>query len=342
MTNRRIFTALVALCFFYIASPLIFPIVMGAAIAVLFYPWLEVLEKRKLSTQMGSGLLTLGITVLFILPTSLLIFFTVKVALQQLQAFKATQLSGAGAPLFDTVLGSSKMQGLMTWISDYLPITVDEVSATFREWAGSIGSKITEFLGGALSHLPGLTMALIVMVVSIYFCLVDGRKLLFFIRHHSIFSLHQTDRLIQKLGGICRSVLLASVVAGVAQSLAEVGACILTGTPNGVLMGLCVFIASFIPIVGAAPVTFGLGLQQIFEPGRQTQGVILLVVALLITGIDNTVRPLFLRGSANLHPLLAFVAAFGGLQTLGFLGVFLGPILAALFVATIEVMSDAD
>jgi predicted PurR-regulated permease PerM len=86
----------------------------------------------------------------------------------------------------------------------------------------------------------------------------------------------------------------------------------------------------------------GLGIEQFFEPGRQTQGVILLICALVIMGIDNMVRPLFLRGSANLHPLLAFVAALGGLQMLGFLGIFLGPILAALFVATIQVVSEGN
>jgi predicted PurR-regulated permease PerM len=43
-----------------------------------------------------------------------------------------------------------------------------------------------------------------------------------------------------------------------------------------------------------------------------------------------------LRGTVHLHPLVAFIAAFGGIQTLGFLGVFLGPILAAVFVAALD------
>jgi predicted PurR-regulated permease PerM len=342
MTNRRIFTTLVTLAFFYIASPLLFPIVMGAVIAVLFYPLLVRLEEKRISTSVASGLLTFAITVIFILPTSFLVFFTVKAALQQLQALKASQVHGEGTAFFDSVLDSSRVQGFMKWVTDYLPLTVEELNSTFREWAGSVGTKITDFLGGVISYLPGLTMALIVMVVSIYFWLVDGRKLLYFVRRHSIFSVQQTEKLIRTLEGICRSVILASLLAGGAQALVEVTACALTGTPNAVLVGLCVFIASFIPIVGASPVTLGVGLEQLFEPGRQTQGIILIVCGFVIMGIDNMVRPLFLRGSANLHPLLAFVAALGGLQMLGFLGVFLGPILAALFVATIQVVSEVD
>jgi predicted PurR-regulated permease PerM len=49
-----------------------------------------------------------------------------------------------------------------------------------------------------------------------------------------------------------------------------------------------------------------------------------------------------LRGSTNLHPLVAFVAAFGGLQTFGFPGVFLGPIIAGLFITTVKVLLTDD
>ncbi len=342
MTNRRIFTVLVSLAFFYIASPLLFPIVMGAVVAVLFYPLLVRLEKRKVSTSVASALLTFGITVIFILPTSFLVFFTVKAALQQIQALKASQSLAESVPIFDTLLESPRVHAFMKWVTDYLPLTVEEVGSTFRDWAGGIRSKITEFLGGVIAYLPGMTLALIVMVVSIYFWLVDGRRLLYFVRRHSIFTPQQTERLIHALGSICRSVILAALLAGFAQALVELAVCVVTGTPNAVLIGLCVFIASFLPLVGASPLTLGIGIEQLLEPGRQTQGIVLIVAAIIIMGIDNMVRPLFLRGSANLHPLLAFVAALGGLQMLGFLGVFLGPILAALFVATVQVVTEVD
>jgi predicted PurR-regulated permease PerM len=67
-------------------------------------------------------------------------------------------------------------------------------------------------------------------------------------------------------------------------------------------------------------------------------GIILLVFALLTTVVDNFVRPAVIRGSANLHPLIAFVAAFGGLTLLGFPGIFLGPILAGLAVEVLGIL----
>ena len=85
--------------------------------------------------------------------------------------------------------------------------------------------------------------------------------------------------------------------------------------------------------------TFGVGLYQ-FLMGNTTSGVILLVTAVAVSVVDNVVRPVFLKGAANLHPLLAFVAAFGGLQTIGFIGVFIGPIIAGVFVVTLQILAS--
>ena len=92
--------------------------------------------------------------------------------------------------------------------------------------------------------------------------------------------------------------------------------------------------------MGSAPLTLGIAIIQ-FLQGHTAVGCILGAAALVVATMDNFIRPWFLKGSSNLHPLLAFVAAFGGLQTMGFVGVFLGPIVAALLLATIQVFLES-
>ena len=82
--------------------------------------------------------------------------------------------------------------------------------------------------------------------------------------------------------------------------------------------------------------TLGVAAQQLIT-GHSVKGIVLLVAALVVIGLDNVIRPWFLRGSANLHPLLAFIATLGGLQMLGFVGVFIGPIIAALFLLVLDI-----
>ena len=334
--GKIIFVALICVAFCYVASPLILPVAMGATLAVLFYPWVQKLERRGVTPSVGSALMTAAITLLIILPTSLLIFFAAKTAYSELRVLGKTQTSSLN--ITDNILENQIVHKIVVWITERFPIQMSDLSEAGQEFAISLGKRLTEIFGEVLAQLPGIGLSLAVVVVSVYFFLLDGKKLVFFVRRNSFFDPEQTDEMIGALEDVCKSVVLAALVSGGLQALLEILACILTGTSSVALIGLLVFISSFLPVVGTAPVTFGVAVQQLIL-GRQTAGIFLLVMAGVIVLSDNLVRPAFLKGSANLHPLLAFVAAFGGLQTMGFIGVFIGPILANLFVVTVQIVS---
>jgi predicted PurR-regulated permease PerM len=337
--GQKFFASLVVLAFLYISSPLILPIAMGGVLAVLLYPVLKKMEEKKLSRALSSAILTAGITLVLILPTSLLISYVARSGFEQLQGWKRAPSSGAG--LMSTFMDHPRVHSWIVKLTDFIPVNSTDLGDGLQSLALGVGTWLTELLGGVVTHLPSTVMALAIVVVSVYFFLMDGKKLIRFIRKHSVFSAIHTEQLLKTTGEVCRSVILAALVSGGVQAVVELLACVVTGTGNLILIGLGVFLASFVPVIGAVPITFFIAIQQ-FAYGNQTAAVVLLISAVLLIGIDNTVRPLFLKGSADLHPLLAFVAVFGGLQTLGFLGVFLGPVLAALFMVTIKVLTTDD
>jgi predicted PurR-regulated permease PerM len=337
--GRKIFAFLVTAAFVYVIFPLIFPLALGGVFAVLFLPWVEWLEKRKFKTGSASGLVTLGVTLLILLPTAILIYQGVKSGIEQLQMLRQTP--SPDLDWVDTVIRSPHIRQILEWAASIFPIGLDDINSTIYDFLHSLSANAADWLGLLLSHLPKMAMALAVTVVSLYFFLVDGRKLVLFIRRHSVFSVPQTDQLLSNLNDVCRSVVLASVVSGLCQATFESAMVFVTGTPNVLLIGILVFITSFVPLVGTAPVTFGIAIQQLVL-GRTAAGVALLVSAMFVTTMDNFIRPWFLRGRANLHPLLAFAAAIGGLQMLGFSGIFLGPIIAALMVTTIQVFTQTE
>ena len=66
-----------------------------------------------------------------------------------------------------------------------------------------------------------------------------------------------------------------------------------------------------------------------------------MVVCGLMTGlVDNFVRPLILQGRSKMHPLVSLVAIFGGIEMFGILGIFLGPILAAVLIALLQIWPE--
>ncbi len=72
--------------------------------------------------------------------------------------------------------------------------------------------------------------------------------------------------------------------------------------------------------------------------GNIWQGVLVLAgCTLVITNIDNVLRPILVPKEAYLHPALVVLSAFGGLYLFGFLGVIYGPVIMIFLVTTIEI-----
>ncbi len=338
--ERKVFAFLLLGGALLLLSPLLLPVAMGAVLAVLLLPWLKRLEKRRLSTGASAALLSVGTLLVLVIPAILLVILGARMGLEQLQVLKSLPHAapGTGPGPFEKLLEVPFFKPLVELITSYFPVESQEIARTLGEVAQGVGVKMAAVLGEFLTQLPSYALGMVVMIVATYFFLVDGRRLARFIREHSFYTAAQTEMLSKAFVGSCRSVILASVASGFAQSLLFSLACLVVGRSNVPLIGFAIFFASFVPLVGSAPVTFGVALHQLLGVGKPT-GIALLVVAAVVAVVDNLVRPAVMRGASNLHPLLGFVAVFGGLQLMGFAGVFLGPILMAVAVTMIEVLT---
>ncbi|MDR3608307.1 MAG: AI-2E family transporter [Oligoflexia bacterium] len=335
---RWIFFVLLAGAFFYVVYPLILPVLMGGVLAVLFIPLAARMERRGIKAPLASFLITFGITLIVLIPTAVLVYQGAKSGVQEFQHWKDSPQRPVG-DWTSALLESPTVHSLMLKVTAWFPIGIQDLTETLQDTVRSVGIRAAELLGALLASLPKMAFDLIIVVVSLYFFLVDAHRLGNWVRRKSIFPSVQTERLLQVLAGVCRSVVLAAVISGLAQAVFYGFFMLVTGAPNAILVISLIFFASFIPVIGAVPATFGMALGQLLS-GHTVSGAVLLAAAVLTAMLDNLVRPWFLKGTANLHPLLAFIAAFGGLQVLGFVGVFLGPIIASLFLVLVDVVSD--
>ncbi len=356
MLGRRTIILLISGSFLYLALPFVLPVFMGAILAILSWPGVAALSRRKWSVRTASLVMTLLVTLIFLIPISISTVLGSKAALQQFGGLKKTLIQESSSAamsrgedldpsvahdLVSRFLQVPAVDRVTNLIGYWFPVGVEEIGAVLKDAAGGAAAKIGDWIGRFVGQLPGAVLALTIAIVSMFFLLADGRDLVRFIRLHSPFDAIHTERIFEAFVGLCRSVILASVISGLIQSVVTVVACLVLGIGNATLLGFFVFVASFIPVLGSSPVTFSLVLHQFLIEGR-TAGLIMLVIAFLIGILDNLIRPLIMRGGANLHPLLAFVSALGGIQAFGFPGLFLGPVLAGLFVLVGELFLEEE
>ncbi len=104
----------------------------------------------------------------------------------------------------------------------------------------------------------------------------------------------------------------------------------MAGVGSVFLLTVLSMLLALVPFVGSAIVWAPVCLWLYAVQGRPVAAVILLVYCVAIVSlIDNVVKPAVLHGRSNLHPLLALLSVLGGVQALGPIGIFVGPMVVA-------------
>jgi len=112
------------------------------------------------------------------------------------------------------------------------------------------------------------------------------------------------------------------------------------GLPYTAFLGVVAGFLSLIPFVGAAGVWIPCTIY-LAASGDLVRAIILLVYgSLVISMVDNVLRPLLIGGQTRLPTLFLFFGILGGVQTYGVLGIFLGPVLLAIVLAFIRIYQE--
>lgn len=185
-------------------------------------------------------------------------------------------------------------------------------------------------LGDTLLHLALFFMML-------FFLLRDGPILGTEIRGVSPFSRAQEEDMIRHLSATVRAGMLALVLVPVAEALSAVIGFAIFGLPAPVLWGAMVGFAGLIPIMGTPLAWVPAGLY-LLATGPAWRGVGLLLYGVGVIGmVGHVVKPLILRGGAQIHPLLGFLAILGGMFAFGPAGLIVGPVILSLTMSAVRI-----
>lgn len=111
----------------------------------------------------------------------------------------------------------------------------------------------------------------------------------------------------------------------------------ISGIPSPVFWGTVAAFASILPLVGGAMVWLPATLA-LLALGDTNHAIFLgLWGALLVSNIDNVIRPLIFKKLSDIHPLTTLVGAFAGLRYFGLLGVLVGPLAITYFFELLRI-----
>ncbi len=314
---------------FQIVRPFLSEIAWAIVLAICLAPVQERLAKR-LGPMRSAALITLMVVFLLVLPTLLAIGMLVSQG-PQVVDYVETQLRNRGGPM-----------GLFTlaweWLHTRLPMlpseeeVVQKLSSSLGAVASEAASRAGSIVKGAVSFVFGLVITLGIL----FFLLKDAPEMTRAARRLLPFGREQNDRLLSLTRDIVSASVTSMLVIAVIQGVVGGLTFLFLGIDGAALWGGLIAVLSTLPAVGAALVWAPAAIWLAVS-GSLVKGVILALVGLLVLGnVDNVVRPLLLSGSARMSTLVLIISLLGGVSAFGFIGIVLGPVVAAVLTALVE------
>jgi predicted PurR-regulated permease PerM len=192
----------------------------------------------------------------------------------------------------------------------------------------------------AQSFLAGLANVLLdfgIFLLMLFFLLRDGAEIREAVRGISPLTRGQELEIVDHLTRTVKGILQSLVLVPLAQGVVALVGFLAFGVPAPLLWSLMVVFAALIPILGSPLAWVPAGLYLIYE-GSTAKGLgLLLYGAVLISGIDNLIKPLILKGAAQIHMLLAFLSILGGIFAFGPKGLIVGPVVLSLVLSAYRI-----
>jgi predicted PurR-regulated permease PerM len=313
----------------WIASPLWVGIALGTMMAFTAQPLFRRISTRIHSRPISAALITgiIGLASAAALTTT--IYVITNELFDVASSFQSKMARGSLAEL----IGEPNARLL-----EHLGFHRTELMEKIRKELGVAVEYATRAIGVILETTTGATLGLIIALMTMYYVLLEWAHIAVRLERLLPLDPRHTRALILEFRDVGRSSFVGTIATALVQGvLAGVGFGIV-GVPNAITFALLTAFASFIPLVGTAMI-WGPVAIYLVATDRVLAGVFILIWGLIVVMAlaDYVIRPRLVGKKGGGHPLLMLIALLGGIEVFGLAGLFVGPILMSLFLATLRI-----
>jgi len=319
---------------FWVFAPFVLVFSVAACVALLLAP-----VQKRLTAALGgrqsvaAAILVLVTTLLILVPVLVSLFLLVQQTSGFLDWVRTSPVLGPEALQRWWQELPQRYPGLRTWIV-WLQA---QVGAPLEGGLAQVAGGASGMLQGVLGRVTHAAFDLFLFLLMLFFLLRDGGRLRQELRPVSPFSPDQErlifDHLERTIQGALQAVIVVPVVQGI---LAGIGF-MMFGVPSPLVWGTAVILAATVPIVGS-PLGWLPAVGYLVLHGETGPALGLLIYCtLIVSGSDNVVKPMLLRGTAQIHPLLGFLSILGGLLAFGVFGFLIGPVVLSLVLSALRI-----
>jgi predicted PurR-regulated permease PerM len=318
--------AALAVACLLVLRPFISALLWAAILAFSTWPVFAFLRDRaRIRPSWSAAIMVLAMFLLVGLPIAL----AAPTRREEVEALSAAieRLLIEGLPGLGAWLASLPVVG--GWIQGWIGQSEFDLlglAGLLRPYAGTITQQTVSVL---LAVLSGLAELLLAILLAFFFYrdgpAMAGRLKAVMARLGGATGI----RMLRLAADVTRGVVWGLVGTAVAQGVLTAIGLSLAGVPQPVLLAVVAGVISILPV--GAPLVWVPASLWLLTQGQTGWGIFMaLYGGLVISSVDNFIRPWAIARGANLPLLLTLLGALGGVFAFGFLGLFLGPVVLAV------------
>ena len=313
-------------------------IIAGGIAAVIFVPLNEWLTKKTKRPQLSISITLIISFLTLIIP----LIITALISYNQVNQFITD---------IDTAIESNESfidgDGILLAINERLDnLTDGRVSIAeqdLQNWALdgalAVGDAVLDFLTGLVSSVPRMVTEAIIFLYVFIALLGNHRKLLAFLKKLNPLGDDVSDLFMSRAKSMTNAMVKGQFVVAIAQGVAGAFFLKLAGIDYFAFFAVLLSVLSVIPL-GGGILTIPIGIVMVLTGNVPGGLLILLSHFIVITNIDNVIRPRLVPDDVELHPALTMISVFAGLALFGFLGIVAGPVIFILALTTMQVYAQ--
>jgi len=311
--------------------PFISIIVLAAVVTGIFNPvYRFFLIKDKINPPFASFLTCMLIFFVLFIP---IVFF---VGILSKEAFElyTTAKSAILNDQIKNLLANSKVLEKANFLLSHFNIefTGEEINKAISEIGKIVGLFLYEQARSIASNMFAFLVNFFLMLLVIYFLLIDNDRLISFITDLSPLPREQDEKLIQKFKDMAGAILIGNGLAGLIQGTLGGIVFMLFGFKSPFLWGVIMSMLAFLPILGIGAVFIPAAIY-LFLTGCIASGIFFIIFYVILSGcIEYIFKPKLVGHRVKMHTLLVFFSIIGGLKLFGILGIIYGPLVVTAFL----------
>ncbi len=312
-------------------------IMLAAIVAYIFNPLYKRLARSLKNSNAAMCTLLISFLAL-LLPVILVIVLSAIQVKNALESFSASHIDLGK-------LGQDALDWINISILSHLPgdhqLSMNDLQNYISKGAEAVAHWFLNTLSSSVSSVAGFFTAIILYIYIFLNFLTQQDRLIDTAKRLNPLGFKKSDVYLHRMGAMTGAMVRGQFIIALCQGLTSAIFLYVAGLHSLFFFMLIILtLLSIIPL-GAGIVTIPIGIVLLLTGDIWQGALVLLGHFLVVTNIDNVLRPRLVPKHVRLNPALTLLAVFAGIGMFGFLGIIIGPVIMILITTTVEMYLEA-